>query len=453
MKIALYVHCFLPEHYHGTETYTFMVAKQLAERGHQVTVVTARFYGEPVQSQFIEEYTYEGLPVVRIDKNQMPNSSVRDTYHQPDMQAVHEGILRRLRPDIIHVCHLISHTSALLDTAVALGIPIMATFTDFFGFCYTNILEAENGSLCSGPDATRANCIACHLKATVLSSGPEMDWRSLAYPQLRPHVAQYLAWRGRRSPDYTLLGFRPADLIDRPDVLAKAMQAYRLAIAPTLYLKHAYERVGAPTPIQLSRFGIDLDRAPKPASPTPDRIRIGFIGQIARHKGVHILVDALKAAERPNLSLTIWGATDQQPGYTEHLMSNSADLPIRFAGTFPVAEITDKLAEIDVLAIPSTWYENCPLILLQALATHTPVIISDVPGMTEVVEEGRNSFRFPRGDTDALMAILRRIADHDGLIARMSQQTEYLRTSRHMVDDIEAAYHSVLQTVSLQQHC
>lgn len=449
MKVALYVHCFYPLHGHGTESYTLLVAKELAARGHQVTVVTATFQSEPEQPQFIEERSWEGIPVISIDKHSYPNLAVADTYNQPVMQVVHEEILRRLAPDIVHVCHLVNHTAAVLDACTALGIPTVATFTDFFGFCYTNILEAADGSLCSGPNATRSNCVACHLKLTVLSTGPGRDWRSFVYPRILPYLARQVTQRSwNANHNYVYRAFRPGDLIERPDVLAKAMQVYRLAIAPTQFLQQAYRRVGFTLPMMLSRFGVDVDRSPKPAPPAGSPIRVGFIGQIARHKGVHILADAFSAAGRPNLSLTVWGAHDQQPDYFRHLQNKLRNLPVRFPGTFPVSDIVQVLGEIDVLVIPSIWYENSPLILLQALATHTPVIISDVAGMTELVEEGVNSFRFPRGDVDGLTSILRRVADNPRLLADMSLRTEYLRTSRDMVDDVIVAYETALAAPS-----
>ena len=114
--------------------------------------------------KIIEDYIHEGVRVVSIDKNLFPNRCVRDSYEQPALRHLHERLLRQLRPDVIHVCHLISHTTALLDVARRMDIPVFATLTDFFGFCYNNQLESAEGALCEGPDPERANCIACFLK-------------------------------------------------------------------------------------------------------------------------------------------------------------------------------------------------------------------------------------------------------------------------------------------------
>jgi len=47
MRVALFVHCFFPAHFYGTETYTLELAKQYRAMGIDAHVVTAIFPGEP----------------------------------------------------------------------------------------------------------------------------------------------------------------------------------------------------------------------------------------------------------------------------------------------------------------------------------------------------------------------------------------------------------------------
>lgn len=441
MKIALYVHCFFPTHFYGTEAYTLSIAKELIALGQEPVVVSATLAGEPSQKNAIEYYVYEGVEVVSIDKNLFPNRIVRDTYEQPALRHLHERLLRKLQPDVIHVCHLISHTTALLDVARAMQIPVFATLTDFFGFCYNNRLENAEGDLCQGPDEARANCIACFLKLV----GARPDAKLLAklggHPKLRPLVSQNLARLGRREQDpFIISGFAPNDIVTRPDLLRGAQEVYREAIAPTLFLKRAYESNAFPAPLHISHFGIEIDRAPKPPRQDDGRVRLGFIGQLFPHKGAHLLLDALRASGRANLSLSVWGPQDQDPAYYAGLRRQAEGLPVKFLGTLPRTELAQAFAALDYLVIPSTWYENSPLILLQALATHTPVIVSNVLGMTEFVEHGVNGFHFERGDHDSLTGVLRKVADEPDLASRMSAMSSYERTPADMARDLIAMY-------------
>ncbi|MGH6820344.1 MAG: glycosyltransferase, partial [Methylocella sp.] len=364
MKIALYVHCFFPRHFYGTEAYTLALAKELAAAEHAPVVVSATLAGEPGQGNVIEDYIHEGVRVVSIDKNLFPNRCVRDSYEQPALRHLHERLLRQLRPDVIHVCHLINHTTALLDVARRMDIPVFATLTDFFGFCYNNQLENAQGALCEGPDPERANCIACFLKL----AGSRPNAKSIAklgsHPVLRAAVSRQLVKLGRREREpFTISSFAPNDIVLRPGILRRAMEVYREAIAPTLFLKGAYESNGFPAPLRLSHFGIEIDRAPKPARRDCGAVRLGFIGQLTPHKGSHLLVEALRASGRANLSLILWGPQDQDPAYYAKLRRLAEGLQVKFPGILPRAELAEAFGTLDYLAIPSTWYENSPLIL------------------------------------------------------------------------------------------
>jgi glycosyltransferase involved in cell wall biosynthesis len=441
MKIALYVHCFFPTHFYGTEAYTLALAKELTALGHDCVIVSATLSGEPGQGSLVEEYSYDGLRVVSIDKNLYPDRRVRDTYELPALRHVHERVLRKLKPDLVHVCHLISHTSALLEVTQRMGIPTFATLTDFFGFCYNNVLENTRNELCTGPGATRANCIACFLKLEAARADATPAARLANSTAFRTAVAHALAFLGRGDRDgFVIDGFTPNDVVVRPGILHQAMGVYREAIAPTQFLKSAYARNDFPAPLRVSHFGIEIDRAPKPPRPEHRKLRLGFIGQIAPHKGVHLLLDALARCERDDLALTIWGPPNQAPAYAEKLRARAQRLPVTFPGTIPRSELAAAFASIDALVIPSTWYENSPLILLQALATHTPAIVSDVPGMTEFVAHGQNGFHFERGDVDGLTRVLRTLADDPILVERLGAATSYDRVPADMAKDVAAMY-------------
>jgi glycosyltransferase involved in cell wall biosynthesis len=441
MKIALYVHCFFPTHFYGTEAYTLALAKELTALGHDPVVVSATLAGEPVQDALVHEYRYEGLRVVSIDKNVYPDRRVRDTYEQPALRHVHERVLRKLQPDVVHVCHLISHTTALLEVTQRMGIPTFATLTDFFGFCYNNVLENTRSELCAGPDASRANCIACFLKLESARPNASVPAKLANLPVVRAAVSRGLAHLGGGNRDrFVIDNFTPNDIVVRPGILHRAMGVYREAIAPTQFLETAYARNAFPAPMRISHFGIEIDRARKPPRPEVRKLRLGFIGQIAPHKGVHLLIEALGRCGRDNLSLTIWGPQNQAPAYNERLRAQAQALPVTFRGTIPRSELVDAFRAIDVLVIPSTWYENSPLILLQALATHTPPVVSDVSGMTEFVEHGRNGFHFERGNVDSLVRVLQTIADDPELVDRIGAAASYDRVPSDMAKDVAAMY-------------
>jgi glycosyltransferase involved in cell wall biosynthesis len=119
--------------------------------------------------------------------------------------------------------------------------------------------------------------------------------------------------------------------------------------------------------------------------------------------------------------------------------------PVSFRGTFPKDHMAAVLSELDFLVIPSVWYENSPLVLLYALATHTPVIVSDVPGLTQFVQHGKNAFVFKRGSAEDLTTILGKIVEDPELGPRMSANTHYHRSTADMTESVIQLYENVLK--------
>lgn len=441
MRVVFFVHCFFPSHFYGTETYTLELAKQYRAMGIDARVVTAIFPGEPAANDLLTHYEFQGIPVTCIDKNRLPDTRVKDTYYQPDLRPILAQILRDIRPDVVHVTHLINHTAALLEVILELGIPCYATFTDFFGFCYNNKLEAADGSLCAGPAPDRINCMACYFKDA--ARHPDAPWllrwgahpRRVTWLANAANVAQKLRPLRRGRMDGLL-----EDLARRPDTLLYLYSAYREAVTATRFLRTAYERNGFAMPMRSIPFGVDIERHPKPSRPAGHRPVVGFIGQIARHKGTDILVDAFRRLPVGAAELHIYGPADQEPGYMSHLHALAGGAPIHFRGTFSKERMREVMDSLDLLVIPSRWYENSPLVLLNALAAHTPVVVSDVAGMTEFLDEGRNGFSFQRSSVDSLEHLLGQVVlDRDRLFG-LPLTTGYERTPRIMAEETLAIY-------------
>ena len=433
MRIAIFVHCFFPEHFYGTETYTLNLAKQLQVKGHEPIVISAIFQGKPKKEEVVSSYTYDGIKVYCIDKNFFPHKRVKDTYYQNELRQVFYDLLQELKPDLVHVTHLINHTAVLLEVVYDLKIPMVATFTDFYGFCFNCKLEASDGSLCKGPNRNRTNCLPCYLKAA-----KQPFYKNLVnkYPSLIPVYA--LALYYARYISSKCFGYA-VDIIERPDILARCYTSYKAVIAPTKFLRDIYIENGLTVPVHLIRFGIDLPRLPKQGR-NGFPVRFGFIGQILHHKGTDILIDAFSRLPKGKAVLNIYGPEHQEPLYMEKLKLMAKGSDVFFMGTFPSEKIAEVLSTLDFLVIPSRWHENSPLVLLNALASHTPAIVSEGKGMTEFIEEGKNGYVFPMGSVEGLEKVLKKILDNPECSREMFKTTEYLQTNEIMVEDVLSVY-------------
>ena len=92
---------------------------------------------------------------------------------------------------------------------------------------------------------------------------------------------------------------------------------------------------------------------------------------------------------------------------------------IHFAGLIPPTELARAFADADIFLLPSTWHENSPLILLDALQSKTPVLASDIGGVSGIVEHNRNGLLFPREDVAALRQEMQRLIDQPALIDKL----------------------------------
>ena len=189
-------------------------------------------------------------------------------------------------------------------------------------------------------------------------------------------------------------------------------------------------------------FGVNIDRAPKPARNAKHRPVIGFIGQIAPHKGIDLLLKAFQRLPQNSAELRIYGAADQAPDYMDMLERLAEGRAAYFMGTFATEKMTQVLRDLDLLVIPSRWYENSPLVLLNALATHTPVLVSDVAGMTEFLDVGGNGYAFERGNVDDLAQKLDSLVGDKERLYALSVTTRYEKTIDLMAEETFSIYHT-----------
>jgi len=197
-------------------------------------------------------------------------------------------------------------------------------------------------------------------------------------------------------------------------------------------------------------FGIDT----APLTPFQDKaerknLQVGYIGTIFEHKGVDLLVKAfLKLPEDARARLKVYGDTNQFPDYARSVIAlaetnHVARSKIDFAGTFPNERLGEVLQDLDVLIVPSRWYENTPLVIQSALATKTPVIATDLGGMSELVRHRVNGLLFNLNDADGLAEQIRMLVEDRKLLKTLRENIPAERTISEMVDDIQAVYKDV----------
>jgi glycosyltransferase involved in cell wall biosynthesis len=99
---------------------------------------------------------------------------------------------------------------------------------------------------------------------------------------------------------------------------------------------------------------------------------------------------------------------------------------------------------IDALVVPSLWYENAPLTIREAFASHTPVVASRCGGMAESVRDGIDGLLFVPGNVADLTATLRRLIREPELIPTLSRQTPAIKTVAAHAVELETAFRQLM---------
>lgn len=456
MKVLLIVHQFFPKYHFGTETYTLQLAQGLRILGHDV-VVMAGDPSLPVPAPTdVKSTEVEGFSVYTVGSAPSRLDAFRSSYCRPEVEPVLRRILAAERPDVVHFTHVAHLGSNLVATAKAEGLPCVVSFTDFFGVCWAGNMMRVDGVACAGPGRGSLNCVADYM----LHHGPVARTNFLSRVGHRVLRTSSPFWYRilRHSVPFVLPRSQSElrSLEERPLVHE---EFYKLAdhfIMATEFLQKVYvgkgfpsERmsqitygVPVPTPGQADRLQARYDSA---GSTRP--VRFGFIGQIARHKGVDLLVGGFLQADLPGAELKIYGKLGSDP-FSKSLRELAGDDPrISFCGTFESSAIYDVLAGIDVLCIPSRWHENAPLVLLNGLVAKTVMLVSDGYGLTQFVKNGVNGRVVESAEISCWARHLHALASEPGTLQGFRQtHPGYDTTPETYARHINRLYHELPQS-------
>lgn len=182
-------------------------------------------------------------------------------------------------------------------------------------------------------------------------------------------------------------------------------------------------------------------------STDPNAPTLAFLGRLDEpRKGLDVLIAALPniLAAIPTARILIAGPGDT----TEHL----ADVPtairdrIEIVGSVSDEGRRDVFAQSDLYVAPHIGGESFGIVLIEAMATGTPVLASDLPAFRRVLQDGKSGVLFPTGDASSLARLAVEVLNDPSRRAELSvagltraQAFDWER----IVDDVLAVYDSV----------
>jgi glycosyltransferase involved in cell wall biosynthesis len=454
VRILHAIHDFLPRHRAGSEIYAAELCRELSTR-HHVTLLCAEY--DPSRAHgHLTWREHDGLPVVEMVNNWIAGSFA-DTYASPALTARIGQVLDAVEPEVLHAHSFLNLSYEMAALARARGIPVVATLHDYTLVCPSGgqRLHRAEAHVCHTIDVER--CVRCFRQspfytqmavgpaaAAVASSGLLQKMVGVAR-RLSPglvHTAAKAAGEARRIP------VLEADIAARLAHAKRVFEQVDLVVAPSPSIGAEFTKLGFdPKRIKVSDYGFrPAPRAPRPNGDRP--LQIGFVGTLVWHKGVHVLVEAVKRLDPATYELVLYGDLTTFPDYVAELRRLAEGLPVRFMGGFNSTATSDIYGQFDVLVVPSLWLENSPLVIHEAFQAGVPVVGSRMGGTADLVRHGESGLLYDADSPDSLAAALRSIVEDRHALEAWAACLPAVKSIAEDAREWEATYQELVSTAT-----
>lgn len=365
MKI-LHVNKFFDLH-GGAENYMHQLMRRQEAQGHEAHALSTRSPNNLPSddaTRFVERYDYA--------KSDGPFRDARKAaaflWNREAGRAMAET-LRQLRPDVVHLHNIYHHLSSSVLAPIRVArIPCVQTLHDYKLACpnYKMFTEGAVCERCKGGryiEAVKHRCLYASTAGNVLAA-VEMGFTKLF-----------------QSYERTVRAF----------------------ICPSQFMADKMAAWGEP-PSKLTVIPNPVE-VPETMAPR-DQTYLLAVGRLSVEKGFETLIRAAAAA--PGVEIRIAGIGPEESRLKT--LATSLGAKVEFLGFKRRDDLAGLRRHAVALVVPSVWYENAPLAVLEAMADGLPVIASRIGGLPELVQDGVNGFLVLPQDPDGLAGALKKFA-------------------------------------------
>lgn len=357
MKICFISNLYTPLVFGGAEIYAERVSMELAKHNEVIVITTKPYSGLKSLKPSVEIkgsvkiYRFYPLNVYYGYYYTKKPMWIKPLWHlidiwNPHTYSVVKRILEQEMPDIVHTHNLETLSTSVLSVIKHLKIPHVHTIHDYL------LLNRANNLLRKGKIIETFNTI----------------------DEVYMKIMQKLS--------------------DSIDVVLAPSQ-----FVLDMHTKNGYFRNSRCVKLPLGIKTVNTNKKDKDY----EVIDVLYVGQVSKHKGVHILINAFQQLKYKNILLHIVGKGADVDEFKNIAESDSR---IIFHGFVPDEVLMQLYQKSNLLVVPSIWYDNSPTVIYESFMNGTPVIGSRIGGIPELIETGKNGFLFEPGNVDELKAIL-----------------------------------------------
>ncbi len=359
MKFCMVTTFYPPYHFGGDATFIHRLSNALAQRGHDVDVIhdLDSFYllhpAEPT-SRF-ENHFRVNVHALKSRAGFLSPLATQQT-GQPWFKSQVKRLLESQRYDVIHF-----HNISLIGPgALSFGNAIkLLTMHEYWLLCPMHVLRKFDREVCTHP-----TCFLC----TIHGKRPPQFWRYTRFleRQLR-HVDQF--------------------------------------ISPSRFARDKHIEHGLNLPFTVLPYFVPCVSDSSDEAPPPQRPYFLFVGRLVKIKGLQTLFPVFR--NYPQADLLVAGGGE----YETTLRDLARDVPnVKFLGTLSQTRLRALYCNAIAVIMPSICFEVFGNVLIEALAAKTPIIVRDLGGMPDAVEDSNGGLVF-RTDQDLVQAMMRLQAD------------------------------------------
>jgi glycosyltransferase involved in cell wall biosynthesis len=401
----------------GAEQACFRIIEASADIGIDVSVITTK----PDTEIMLEKVHFFTVPTLDsyINPNIIRNLSLRHLGFDP-VSFIHiYKILKKIKPDIVHIHRTVMLTLSAVKAAQILGIQVIATVYDYFNFCPKETLVNNKGELCC--QQNNINCVAC---------------------------MGLTGWSG---------------------FLKKPFMYIRKKIFDYLLKDVVFHVLSKSSSNILKTYGINEDRIYKilqifsikscESSSMLKKGLILYVGWIQERKGLHILLEAMPMVFKscPFAYINAIGVIYQDAYFDKIkklIKNNNLDEKVSLLGKKDYDEVLAYMKEANVVVIPEQWENMSPVVLVEAMSHGRAVVASSIGGIPEFIIDGENGLlASPSSAEDFARKIIKVLADEDEARNLGGNAREYitrLMDEKRIIEEYKTMYEKIRrQSMSL----
>ena len=312
----------------------------------------------------------------------------------PQVYLVFKRILKREKPDIVHINNMGGFSNAIFWATKTDGRKLVYTLHDYLSVCPKSVLLRHNFDRCNGPR------FLCQI-----------------YQMIK-----------RRNLKNTV------DVCIAPSHFVLEMhRKYRMFENDNCVVLHHGVEINA----------ADLEKVARKRGKYQENksVNVLYMGRVDAHKGLAVLSKSFKKINRSDLNLHIAGSGDYLEQMRRELKHYSN---VTFHGWVTGTYKENLFCQCDVFVLPSICYEVAGLVILEAYKHGLPVIGSRIGGIPEMIKQDETGFLFQPGDDKGLAEILQNLSKEQlGKMEPACQQAATDHSMEHHLERLLAVYRSL----------